>query len=62
MKIISKMLNLHDEFTDSLNRKIKIAARGEKITNAAMNPVMVKKVADVIRQLDGVGQELHNLK
>lgn len=56
------MLNLHDEFTDSLNRKIKIAARGEKITNAAMNPVMVKKVADVIRQLDGVGQELHNLK
>ena len=56
------MLNLHDEFTDSLNRKIKIVARGEKITNAAMNPVMVKKVADVIRQLDGVGQELHNLK
>ena len=32
-----------------MNRKIKIASSGEKITTAAMNPVMAEKVADVIR-------------
>jgi hypothetical protein len=51
------MLNLHDEFNESLNRKIKIVARGEKITSQAMNPVMIKKVADVIRQLDDANDE-----
>jgi len=35
-----------------MNRKINIVASGEKISSAAMNPVMLEKVADVIRQLD----------
>ena len=35
-----------------MNRKIRIVAAGEKVTSAAMNPVMAEKVADCIRQID----------
>jgi len=60
VKIIGKMLNVHDEFTESLNRKIRIVARGDKITNQAMNPVILEKVDDVIRQLDKVNLATQN--
>lgn len=46
------MLNNHQEFQDAMNRKVKIVAQGEKITVAAMNPIMTEKVADVIRNMD----------
>ena len=46
------MLDHHMEFNEAMNRKIKIVANGEKISTAAMNPVMIEKVADVIRQID----------
>ena len=49
VEIISKILNQHDEFQESMNRKVHIVSKGEKINSAAMNPVMAVKVADVIR-------------
>ena len=52
VELIGKMLNHHSEFQEAMNRKIKIVSNGEKINSAAMNPVMIEKVADVIRQLD----------
>jgi len=52
VRLIGKMLNHHDEFQEAMNRKIKIVAAGEKITTAAMNPVMQEKVTEVIRQID----------
>ena len=52
VQLIGKMLNHHQEFQEAMNRKINIVASGEKINTAAMNPVMLEKVADVIRQLD----------
>lgn len=46
------MLNAHDEFQDTMNRKVRLVANGEKITSTAMNPVMAEKVTEVIRQID----------
>ena len=43
------MLNIQSEFKEQMNRKIKIVAAGEKVTAAAMNPVMTEKVSAVIR-------------
>ena len=43
-----------------MNRKIKIVSEGEKITTAAMNPVMEEKVADVIRQIDDQNSKSFN--
>lgn len=49
VEIISKMLLLHDEYNESMMRKMSIVAKGEKITIQAMNPIMHEKVADVMR-------------
>ena len=45
-----------------MNRKVHIVAHGEKITTAAMNPVMAEKVAGVIRQLDASSSQALSLK
>ena len=45
-----------------MNRKIRIVSNGEKITQAAMNPVMIEKVADVIRQLDEANSPSNDFK
>ena len=62
VELIGKMLNHHSEFQEAMNRKIRIVSNGEKITQAAMNPVMIEKVADVIRQLDEANSPSNDFK
>ena len=44
-----------------MNRKVHIVANGEKVTTAALNPVMAEKVAGVIRQLDNQSSQALSL-